>query len=324
MSERAVLIITQELDPHADVLVMHLEKRGLRPIRFHPRNLGTGAGLSCRIDGEGYGWELETESRRFGKADIASVWYRRPMFAADPSLEPEEQEFARQEIQAALMGILRLTDALWVNHPDAIRIAETKLVQLRLARRLGFAIPPTLITNRPDEVLEFHRNHGGDVVCKVMTQGLLGQTEAKGVYTNRINEGHLSHVGAVRAAPVMLQGRIEKLFDVRVTVIGRKLFATAIDSQVQAESRTDWRRGKVETIKHRPLRLPSEVAARCRKLVRELGLVYGAIDLIATPDGGWTFLEINPSGQFAWIESMTGQPLMAALVDVLLDKRPRR
>jgi glutathione synthase/RimK-type ligase-like ATP-grasp enzyme len=47
--------------------------------------------------------------------------------------------------------------------------------------------------------------------------------------------------------------------------------------------------------------------------MRRLGLVYGAIDLRLTGDGRYVFLEINPAGQFRYVEEQTGQPLAAAL-----------
>jgi D-alanine-D-alanine ligase-like ATP-grasp enzyme len=35
-----------------------------------------------------------------------------------------------------------------------------------------------------------------------------------------------------------------------------------------------------------------------------LSLTYGAIDLVLTPDGRYVFLEINPNGQWLWIDEM--------------------
>lgn len=315
---RSILIVTQEIDPHADVMVLHLKERGIRPIRYHPQDIAQGSDFSCAIADGKAEWELATGAGRFGDRQIGAVWYRRPLFTANPALPEEEREFARQEIKVALQGLFRLSGAFWVNHPDAIQVAESKLYQLRVAQLIGFRVPATLVTNRPDDVTAFHARHGGDVICKALTQGLLGWTEGKGIYTTVLTADHLSHVALVRNAPVLLQARIGKRSDIRVTVIGRRLFATEILSQEQAASRTDWRRGAIETMEHRPHELPADISARCVALVRGLGLVYGAIDLVRTPAGGYVFLEINPSGQFAWIESKTKQPLVRALADLLI------
>ena len=53
-------------------------------------------------------------------------------------------------------------------------------------------------------------------------------------------------------------------------------------------------------------------------MVERLGLCYGAIDMILTPDGRYVFIEINPNGQYLWIEQETGLPISAAICDLLM------
>jgi glutathione synthase/RimK-type ligase-like ATP-grasp enzyme len=67
--------------------------------------------------------------------------------------------------------------------------------------------------------------------------------------------------------------------------------------------------------------LPAETARLLGELMNRLGLVYGAIDLRLTPEGRYVFLEINPAGQFLYIEHATGQPIAATLAQTLLKKR---
>jgi hypothetical protein len=43
--------------------------------------------------------------------------------------------------------------------------------------------------------------------------------------------------------------------------------------------------------------------------MQHLGLVYGAIDLRLTPENEYVFLEVNPSGQYLFVELLTGVPL---------------
>ncbi len=119
-------------------------------------------------------------------------------------------------------------------------------------------------------------------------------------------------------APVIYQREIRKAFDVRVTVIGDKVFAAAIHSQDHNETEVDWRSGTRDDLRHEAIELPPDVAAQCLALTAALGLRYGAIDLVADLDGRHWFLEINPNGQWAWIERRTGLPLAEAIVDTLL------
>src|SRR5439155_11640005 len=80
----------------------------------------------------------------------------------------------------------------------------------------------------------------------------------------------------------------------------------------------DWRRYDLEQTPHLPHQLPDDVAQRCVALTERLGVRYGAVDLILTPDGRYVFLEINPNGQYLWIEELTGLPISDAIRDLLM------
>jgi glutathione synthase/RimK-type ligase-like ATP-grasp enzyme len=75
-------------------------------------------------------------------------------------------------------------------------------------------------------------------------------------------------------------------------------------------------------MRHGVHRLPAEVSAKITRLMDRFGLVFAAMDMILTPDGRYVFLEINPGGQFAWLEDKTAVPLTATLADMLLAGRP--
>lgn len=107
--------------------------------------------------------------------------------------------------------------------------------------------------------------------------------------------------------PYLFQEHIPKSHDVRATVIGDEVLAAAIDSQQDTETRTDWRRGHPGSLGHEVTALPDAIAERCVELCRRLGLLFGAIDLAVRPDGGYSFFEINPNGQWAWVEQRTGE-----------------
>src|SRR5208282_439036 len=105
--------------------------------------------------------------------------------------------------------------------------------------------------------------------------------------------------------------------DIRVTVVGKVVFATEIQSQDYEETETDWRRGGHVELVYRAHELPREITEKCVCLVRKFGLRFGAIDLILDRKGLYWFLEINPNGQWAWIQNRTGQPIAQAIVNEL-------
>lgn len=117
-------------------------------------------------------------------------------------------------------------------------------------------------------------------------------------------------------APVIFQEKIDKKCDIRVTVIGQQIFAAEIMAS-HSKFILDWRASEIEKLEYRVHKLPGTIEAKCLSLVKELGLTFGAIDLALTDKGDYFFFEINPNGQWAWIEPKTQLPLTGTLVDLL-------
>lgn len=315
-----ILIVTGESDSTADLMVLHLGERGIPFERFHPQDLPRDAHVTLRFgpDHPPIG-RMTSFGETIDWSQIGSVWYRRPEpFSLSGGLGSEEREFAYHECVSVMQGAWRSFDAFWVNHPDRIRVAESKPLQLTLAGRLGFTVPRTVFTNDPDEVRALWEECGGAIVYKTMTQGVLGRELQRSVYTNRVGAEHLARADLLRNAPGLFQEEIPKVADLRITVIGDRLFPVEIRSQTDPDARVDWRRGEVPRMEHVPCEVPDTVARACLALDRSLGLAYSAIDMVLTPDGRYVFLEINPSGQFGWIESVTGLPLIETLADLLV------
>jgi glutathione synthase/RimK-type ligase-like ATP-grasp enzyme len=315
---RKIVIITQEIDPHADVMALRLQKRGVQAVRFHPQAIGRSDHLTYEFRPRGKPrWQLQGAYGTLRDIDVGSVWYRRPLFALDSELAGDEAQFAQAEIREAVLGLFRLTEAFWVNHPDALRVAESKPLRLKVAEQLGFRVPHTLVTNDPQKFQEFYEKLQGAVIFKVLVQGPLGASQGKGVYTSLVRPHHLKEVETVRRVPCLFQEHIPKAMDLRVTVIGEQVFPVEIHSQDQPEAQTDWRKGDAMRLKHSLHRFPAKIERQCLALVKNFKLEFGAIDLVLTPQGEYVFLEINPSGQFAWIEALTKIPLVDALADLL-------
>ncbi|ADP71970.1 RimK domain protein ATP-grasp [Rhodomicrobium vannielii ATCC 17100] len=315
-----ILIVTGEFDSTADLMVVCLRARNIPFERFHPQDIPRDATISLS-----YGPDrapvatLRDLSGPVEWSQFSSVWYRRPEpFSLAKTLTPEEQEFAWHECTAVVQGLYRAFDAFWVNHPDKIRVAESKPLQLTLAHKLGFAIPRTLFTNDPEALGRFFEECKGRVVYKSMTQGVLGKSGQQSVYTSRLTAEHVQQADLLKNSPGLFQQEITKACDLRITVIGDRVFPVEIRSQSNPESIVDWRRGEVPRMEHKPHQLPAEIERRCLALNERLGLNYSAIDMILTPDGEYVFLEINPTGQFGWIQDVTGLPLIDTLADLLV------
>ncbi|MCG3776438.1 MAG: hypothetical protein JW395_3297 [Nitrospira sp.] len=177
-----------------------------------------------------------------------------------------------------------------------------------MAARLGFRVPPTIISNQPSRVREFA--NGRQVVAKAVSSGYVQAPEGnRAIFTSVVPDTDFEDLDGLRLAPVIFQELIPKSRDIRVTVVGQQVFAAEILSQERASSRIDWRATDDPNLEHRPHVLPESVGAACIYLVRELGLRFGAIDLALTTAGDYVFFEINPNGEWAWIEDQCGYPI---------------
>jgi glutathione synthase/RimK-type ligase-like ATP-grasp enzyme len=134
------------------------------------------------------------------------------------------------------------------------------------------------------------------------------------VFTSRVVIDADTDPLAIKACPLILQQEIAKRYDVRVTVVGDQVFAATIDSQSNQDTEVDWRMTSTPDLPHSTYGLPPEVSKACVALTRSLGLRFGALDFVLDPAGQLWFLEINPNGQWAWIETRTGHPIAAAIV----------
>jgi glutathione synthase/RimK-type ligase-like ATP-grasp enzyme len=105
--------------------------------------------------------------------------------------------------------------------------------------------------------------------------------------------------------------------DVRVTLVGARALAADILTRGDA---IDWRAVPPDQVSYRPVAVPAPIISACVRLCRNVGLLYGAFDFVRQPDGRWVFLEVNPSGQWGWIEQATGLPITKAIVDELVDR----
>lgn len=322
-----ILILTESLDPHADYVGQKLRKRGADFVRFNCAQFPAQAEVSLSYSFTGHTRYM----LRFGEESIdlnglKSVWYRRPK----PPIPHEEiadklsYDFVEEECKTFVNDVWNSLDCLLLPAPFfAIKRAELKASQFKVAAALGFELPPTLFTNSPEEFLKFYRQHNGNIVSKPAATSfhrIAGTIFSR--YTEVVSKRDVGHAHAVRYCPVIFQAYVPKRVELRITVVGQKVFAAEIHSQETNHTRHDWRRYDHYKTPYFPHELPIEVEQRCVQLVEKLGLCYGALDVVLTPDGRYVFLEINPNGQYLWIELATGLPISDAICDLLISGSP--
>lgn len=308
-----VLILTCEEDVTADMVVVHLNATGVPVVRLDPADLTDGVALSGEYVHGSFRGHLSVGGRLVGISGLRSIWVRRPGTPAARAAAPSD--WLTEESAQALYGMLRGSDARWMNHPDAARRARHKPWQLRLAQRCGLPVPATIVTTFPQAAREFAERYP-DLVVKPVS-GAHPQDPPRAVPTSRVAPD--TDFAAVAFGPTLLQRRVAKRADVRLTVVGETMLAarkpTGADDEVDvrfAPSTSSWE----------PTEVPARVAAAVRDYLRAAELAYGAFDFAEDGDGTWWFLECNQSGQFGFVEVDTGQPIARGIAEWLARPGP--
>ena len=314
---KTILLITEQFDPTADHLIQVLRRRGCPVLRWNLDRYPQDSTLTYRASADELGGSIATEGRIAPFDLIGSVWYRASHCRGfPPGLKPQEREFAAREAESALNSLPLVTDWRWMNEPRRHRDAAWKPAQLAAARRLKLAIPRTVITNDPGVVTAFREESGGAIIFKTLSQ-TLDLEPGKAAFTALVTEEALSSLGLIRHTPGIFQELVAKDYEVRLTVVGDKMFAAKVLSQRNERTKLDWRIAAHE-IKYEPIELPADVRDKVSGFMAEAGLTYSCIDFIVTPEGRYVFLESNPRGQYLWIEHYTGMPITEAIADALM------
>ncbi len=307
MTADSVLLVTASYDEAAKCVSDRLEQIGIRYFRLDTDRFPTE--VKATFDPH-FGLTLEDRGDSIHSNQIKSVWYRRNVAPILPDyIDKYEREFCARESRAFLEGALAsIPTNRWLSNPAMIWRAERKMYQLAVARNLGFILPPTAVTNKNATAQGFAKTR--ETIAKAVSSGYIDSPNGyRAMFTTTLAPTDLKELDGLCLAPVTFQEKVQKISDIRVTVIGSDIFAAEIMSQSHESSQTDWRATEDPDIEHRPHKLPNELEIQCLTLVKRLGLEFGAIDLALTEEGQYRFFEINPNGEWLWLEYQLGFPI---------------
>jgi MvdD family ATP-grasp ribosomal peptide maturase len=327
--QMTVLIITRSDDNESVTFVTDsIKERGGRAFRFDTDRFPTQIRLVAQYAKETERLMLADHQEEVDLRDITAIWYRRLNAGGKipTNLNPKLRRASMLESRATILGLLASIKTFHLDQVPRVRLAENKQLQLQVARGIGLDIPRTLITNDPEAVREFARSCEDGLITKMLSSFAIYEDGVeKVVFTNSVKPEDLDDLDGLRLCPMTFQEKVPKKLELRVTIVGDRLFSASIDSQSSKLASDDWRRDGVGLIDDwKPYDLPPSVEERLLKLMDHFGLNYGAIDIIVTPEGRHVFLEINPVGEFFWLEESPGLPISKAIADILLGLAPRR
>jgi glutathione synthase/RimK-type ligase-like ATP-grasp enzyme len=314
-----ILILAYEEDPHADSVCKYFGEKGTEYLRINTDRIVKDHKIT--FDSRNGHFKICNKEREIIVDDMWTIWNRRVL---DPNFEGEIssdlEEIIKTETKKTWQGLLYSHKGKVVNRPHNQFVASNKIDQLSyvLSNGNGVLIPATIITNDPNELFSFFKSYHKICYKPQQTPVIYRGDEALTIYTNIVTENDLENAELVKMNPCVFQEYVEKSYELRITALEDRTIAVAIHSQDSEDSKIDWRRYDLDNVKYEKVDLPEFVNDFSINLLRHYSLSFGQIDMIVTPSRDYVFLELNPNGQWLWLEEQSGYNLTRDVAENIL------
>ena len=307
------LIISNSMDFTTDYVCHELNYRNSNYLRINRDNFSN---YQICFDISNKNLEILIDDQKYSINDnnLESIYFRAPVFLRDSNQNYNlNKQLYRSQWSSFIRNLMVFKNVRWINNPAKTYIAENKIIQLITAKNLGFKIPKTKITNSNNYSLDEKEF----IIKSLDTAILKNNKEEAFVYSNIISNEEFKNSN-VKQAPVIIQELINPKVDLRVTVIGEKIYAAIIKNK-NFNIKDDWRKQK-DDLKFIPFKLPKEIEIKCIELLKYFKLNFGAIDF-AINNNEFYFLEINPTGEWAWLVESSGFKIYEDIVNIMVGDR---
>lgn len=276
---------------------------------------------------------IEQCERRIVISQISGVWIKRQSVLVSSEEDQNNCGFADyynykiwknewNSIIKQLIAHLSYLKIPFFDERNSIIMAEKKLLQLDVAREIGFRIPQTIVTNSHSKIIDFLHQHNDEGILKLSTQPVFSKNN--GVYfifANKVSPIDFDEMDTTINSPFIIQNYIQKQYEVRYTYVNEEHFVCRIESQLSDKSKVDFRRYDFANTPYVAIKAPERIQNMVTLFMRKLKLNYGALDFIVDYNDDWHFLEVNPVGQYGWIEYLTGLPITNSIIRYLKEKK---
>ncbi|MUG96536.1 MvdD family ATP-grasp ribosomal peptide maturase [Scytonema sp. UIC 10036] len=320
-----VLIVTFSQDNESIPLVIKaIEALGEKAFRFDTDRFPSEVQLDI-YHGDSEQAIITDGAQKLDLSEVSSVWYRRMRYGEKipDTMDKQFREASIKESRATVRGLIASIKGFHFDKMSNVDLTNNKQLQLQVAREVGLLTPRTLTSNNPEAVKQFASEcQEQGIVTKMLSSfAIFGDRgEEFVVFTNPVTDDDLENLEGLRFCPMTFQENVPKALELRTTIVGHRVFTAAVDSQRLERATYDWRKeGRALSESWQPYNLPEDVEKKLLNLMAYFGLNYGAIDIIVTPDGRHIFLEINPVGEFFWLELFSPHfPISQAIAEILL------
>jgi len=317
--KKYIVILSCENDVHATSVLKHIDIEKYTPIVLEREKYGLHWQISCFINSNDYNVIINFNDTEISHNEINSLYLRRDFTIESQDVigeftEQEKNYIATQRtIHVNSCIKLLSTITFTMNCPESNYKSLSKVYQLTVAQKVGLKIPQSFFGGNFKS-----SNFNDNGLCIKPLEGIHikqgGHTYAH--YTVKIETPNDEEIHSLKFCPAIIQYYIKKEFELRVTVVGKKVFACKIDSQKSIIGNIDWRHHDWANTPHYTYQLPENIEKRIVALMNSLNLSYGAIDMIFDVND-YYFLEVNSMGQWLWIEDFTELPISKSIAELL-------
>ncbi|MDE5422017.1 hypothetical protein L3073_07330 [Ancylomarina sp. DW003] len=326
---KKILLITHQKDNFSiEKVSHHLNELGAEVVRFNSDLYPSEISVSQSFSDNGIETIIEIDSKEYLLDEFEAIWYRRLFLgqALDTTIPKAYRDPILEESRRVIYGIMETTDVFKLDDYRTVRRTSDKHLQLKIALACGLSIPNTLVTNSSNKLTQFYNETPKGVISKMQSSFAIYEDGKENVvFTNTLEPKHMEDLEGLQISPMKFQEKIEKQLELRVTVVGDEIFCFSIDSQAMDGAQTDWRKKGVALLdKWKSHSLPKPLEKQLIQLMDVLGLNYGAMDLILTPENKYVFLEVNPVGEFFWLDNLANGSISKAIANLLMGNGKRR
>lgn len=313
-----VLCITHSNDYYTiDLVQQHLEKMGVPSFRLNVDEFAIGYTINYTVQQ----YCLSGKGQSITDTQIDAVWYRKLWDLKTPeNLDPAYRPvFTREYLTFRDLFFNALQRVPWMNPMQADHaVCHDKLQQLRVAYAVGLTIPASVFTNDPAVIRDFFKRCDNQVVMK-LHNALSKSMKGDGAFfpTTRLQEADLEQLHLLAYCPMIFQEYIPKAYELRIAYVDGECFAGQI-VHAQEAAPTDWRTLTSNAGQWQPYVLPVPVQQKISMLMKNLGLVFGAIDMIRHTNGEYVFLEVNPQGEWGMLQKYLNYPIGETIAEKLI------
>jgi hypothetical protein len=324
MDKKKILIITHTEDNESvDSVTRYINETGGEAIRFNVDQYPLQTKLTSSYQNGKWETTLIENDNEHKLSDIHSCWFRRAYHLGKGLKDTIDQEYlaaAMGELKQTLFGMLEGLECFQLARPSTYRRMDSKEAQLKTALACGLKIPATCISNDPHIISEFITELSSPAIAKMQSAFAIYRDGTEHVvFTNEVSDVDLEEIVGAQFCPMIFQQKLDKKLELRVTIVGEKIFAFSIDSQQSEIAKTDWRKDGVALLNQwQPFTLPDVIQVSLLSFMKKLDLQYGAIDLILTPDDEFYFLEVNAAGEFFWLDRLCEHDISKQIASLLL------